>query len=144
MALGWVYVLTNAAMPGLIKIGQSAADPDYRSDALFTTGVPEPFFVAYKGLFENYAQLERIAHARLAAQRNRNEREFFRMTPEAAISVIRDLSATDPKYEEVTDECVQPLALPQTELPLKAKSMGQIERERRRAARLSRERSQQI
>lgn len=144
MALGWVYVLTNSAMPGLIKIGQSAIDPDNRSNALYTTGVPEPFTVAYKGLYENYAQLERKAHDRLAAQRNRNEREFFRMTPEAAISAIRDLSASGPKYEEVADECFQSLEVPQTELPLKAKSMGQIERERRRAARLSRERFQQI
>ena len=36
MALGWVYVFSNESMPGLIKIGQSAADPDLRAFELYT------------------------------------------------------------------------------------------------------------
>ena len=38
---GYVYVLTNEAMPGLVKIGRTTAnDPQTRVSNLYTTGVP--------------------------------------------------------------------------------------------------------
>lgn len=39
-----VYVLTNPAMPGLVKIGYTThADANTRIAQLYTTGVPVPF-----------------------------------------------------------------------------------------------------
>jgi len=38
-----VYILTNESMPGLVKIGWTAGDPNERADALSTTGVPTRF-----------------------------------------------------------------------------------------------------
>jgi len=110
MAIGWVYVLTNADMPNLIKIGQSASDPDLRSNELFTTGVPSPFVVAYKGLYDDYARLERLVHADLAADRHNTQREFFRLDVKSAVAAIRRLAASSPKYEEAVgtnDELTQ-------------------------------------
>lgn len=56
-AEGWVYVLANEAMPGLVKIGFSTKDPIIRAQHLYKdpkigalAGVPMPFFVAYKAL----------------------------------------------------------------------------------------------
>lgn len=43
---GIIYVLTNPAMPGLVKIGMTARDdPRVRMDELYTksAGVPVPF-----------------------------------------------------------------------------------------------------
>ena len=38
-----VYILTNEAMPGLVKVGRTASDLAGRIRALFQTGVPLPF-----------------------------------------------------------------------------------------------------
>src|SRR5688500_6481041 len=99
MALGWVYVLSNPDMPGLVKIGQSAADPDLRASELHTTGVPSPFAVEYKGLFENYASLERAVHQSLSEHRHNSTREFFRISSAQAVSRIRQLTPVPAKYE---------------------------------------------
>lgn len=41
---GIVYVLTNPAMPGLVKIGMTTrSDIDARMKELYSTGVPVPF-----------------------------------------------------------------------------------------------------
>jgi T5orf172 domain len=43
-----VYVLTNPAMPGLVKIGKTYADDvGVRLGQLYTTGVPLPFDLAF-------------------------------------------------------------------------------------------------
>ena len=40
---GWVYILTNEAMPGLVKIGYTMNDPAIRAEELSSdTGVPLP------------------------------------------------------------------------------------------------------
>ena len=46
--LSIVYVLTNSAMPGLVKIGYTAQDDaNSRIAQLYTTGVPVPFTIEY-------------------------------------------------------------------------------------------------
>lgn len=45
---GIVYVLTNPAMPGLVKIGMTTRDNlDARMRELYGTGVPVPFECKY-------------------------------------------------------------------------------------------------
>lgn len=45
---GIVYLLTNACMPGIVKIGKtSRADLQNRMKELYTTGVLVPFECAY-------------------------------------------------------------------------------------------------
>lgn len=42
--IGIVYVLSNRAMPGLVKIGMTTRpELDTRLKELYTTGVPVPF-----------------------------------------------------------------------------------------------------
>ena len=50
---GLIYVLTNEAMPGLVKIGITGSDPNSRADQLYTTGVPVPFTVEFAGEVPN-------------------------------------------------------------------------------------------
>ncbi len=42
---GWVYVITNAAMPGLVKVGYSLKDPSLRARGLGNTGAPHQYEV---------------------------------------------------------------------------------------------------
>ena len=43
MSEGTVYVLTNPAMPGMVKIGKTTRDVTHRLKDLYSTGVPLPF-----------------------------------------------------------------------------------------------------
>lgn len=106
MALGWIYVLSNESMPGLIKIGQSASDPELRAYELHTTGVPTKFHIEYKGLFADFAALERRVHILLHDYRHNNNREFFRLAPIDAIKAIKEAAQSESKYEETSQENV--------------------------------------
>ena len=44
---GWVYVISNKAMPGIIKVGYSNKDPKERAAEL-GTGAPHPYKVEYE------------------------------------------------------------------------------------------------
>lgn len=101
MSLGFVYILENPSMPGVLKIGQSAKDPKQRASELRTTGVPDPFEVVYFGLFQDFQHLERLVHAHLASYRRSNDREFFALPVEEAVSAIRNCATGAPIYEEL-------------------------------------------
>ena len=91
MAKGFVYVLSNAGQPGLLKIGYSRKVPAERAAELNTTGVAEPFVVEFYCLVENDAEAEAKIHSLLAAQRYRQDREFFRLEIQEAIEAIREI-----------------------------------------------------
>lgn len=58
-----VYVLSNAAMPGLIKIGMTQNDhTQTRINQLYTTGVPVPFKCEYACVVEDCRIVERALH----------------------------------------------------------------------------------
>lgn len=98
MSQGYVYVLVNAAMPGLVKIGCTTRDPNERADKLSTpTGIATPFIIAYVQEFSDCARAERTVHARLADRGMRvlDRREFFRCTPSEAIRTIIALAASE-------------------------------------------------
>ena len=100
---GWVYILTNEAMPGLVKIGYTMNDPTIRAEELSSdTGVPLPFVVAYKALVVNPKQIELKVHANLDSKRLNDKREFFKCEPFEAIRSIRDTGTV--KYEWSIEE----------------------------------------
>jgi hypothetical protein len=37
---GWIYVISNNSMPGLVKVGYSMKDPEERAKELDHTGTP--------------------------------------------------------------------------------------------------------
>ena len=101
---GIVYVLTNPAMPGIVKIGKTCRELDNRLSELYSTGVPLPFECAYAARVEDESQVERAFHLAFAPNRVNNRREFFSIEPEQAIGLLGLLAV-----EDVTPE-VQALA----------------------------------
>lgn len=94
--LSIVYVLTNPAMPGLVKIGITAlSDTETRIAQLYSTGVPVPFEIAGAAKVDNGEQVERALHLAFAPQRINPKREFFRIDPEQALVILRLLQKED-------------------------------------------------
>lgn len=88
---GYIYVLVNSSLPGLVKVGKTTRLPSDRADELSgSTGVPTPFIIAFEQLFENCHTAERYIHAALADRGTRlsANREFFTAKPVDVIKII--------------------------------------------------------
>lgn len=95
-----VYVVTNPAMPGLVKIGYtSQADAKDRIAQLYGTGVPVPFNIEYAARVDNAGKVEDALHTAFAPYRINPKREFFRIEPEQAIVILRLLQKDDATAE---------------------------------------------
>ena len=92
MSKGFVYVLSNPSMPGLVKIGFTVKVPSERATELGTTGVPTPFDVEFYCLVEDPYMLEKKVHEALASMRQSSDREFFRASVSEAIRAITHLT----------------------------------------------------
>ena len=84
-----VYVLTNEAMPGLIKIGLTADSVEARLTQLSSsTAVPLAFECYFAAEVKNAARIERTLHQLFAEYRINPKREFFRLDPEKVVLAI--------------------------------------------------------
>lgn len=86
MSKGYVYVLSNPSMPGLVKIGRTERDPNQRAVELWQTGVPTPFVVEGAFLVPDCAEAERRIHESCKAFRVHGSREFFRCEVKDALA----------------------------------------------------------
>lgn len=87
---GWVYVITNAAMPSLVKVGFSTKDPELRAAELGNTGSPHPYTVEYEMLIEEPYQIEQATHKFMSHVRE--GKEWFKCSVEEAVLSIRNIS----------------------------------------------------
>ena len=96
-ASGYVYVATNPAMPGIVKIGRTSQDdPESRISQLFNTSVPVPFDLQYAAAVpDDTKQVENALHVAFGPQRVHPNREFFNIDPEQAIAVLKLIDAQD-------------------------------------------------
>ncbi len=93
-----VYVLTNPAMPGIVKIGMTnASDVQKRMGELYSTGVPLPFDCAIAREIEdrNAAEIETALHTAFGPHRINNSREFFQLDPEQVEVLLRVMPGKD-------------------------------------------------
>ncbi|WP_454726294.1 MULTISPECIES: GIY-YIG nuclease family protein [Cupriavidus] len=93
MSTGYIYVLQNKAYgANVIKIGLTSRTPDLRAREIYAgaTGVPLPFDVASAYSVADCKRAEKLVHRLLKAYRLNNRREFFRVTPSVAVTVVRD------------------------------------------------------
>jgi hypothetical protein len=104
---GIVYVLTNPAMPDLVKIGMTTRNEiDSRMRELYSTGVPFPFECEYacKVLVCDCAKIEKALHVAFHPYRVNASREFFKILPEQAIAILKLLDRGSDITNEVTAE----------------------------------------
>jgi hypothetical protein len=90
MSRGSVYILTNPAMPGLIKIGKTTRSVEARISELWSTGVPLPFECYDNQYVPDCSALEATMHVLFAEDRVSGSREFFKTKPGLASKVLRD------------------------------------------------------
>ena len=65
-AVGFVYVLTNPALPDRVRVGRTDLLPEDRAKDLYATGVPEAFEVAFIAMTSRPVAVEHRAHDLLA------------------------------------------------------------------------------
>jgi hypothetical protein len=98
--LSVVYVLTNPAMPGMVKIGRTSQDDaKTRIDQLYTTGVPVPFTLEYVCKVPNSEEVEKALHIAFAPHRINPKREFFAIEATQAIAILKLLHVQDATAE---------------------------------------------
>lgn len=107
---GIVYILTNPAIPNMIKIGMTTVeDVKLRMAQLYTTGVPLPFECVYAAKVSNHEKVEKALHTAFGPDRINPKREFFEIEAAQAIAIIKlmELEDVTPKVaneKEVIDE----------------------------------------
>ncbi|MEK9596550.1 MAG: GIY-YIG nuclease family protein [Rhodospirillaceae bacterium] len=86
--MGIVYVLTNAAFDGYVKIGKTT-NLEQRLRSLDNTSVPLPFRCVYAVEVDDEAEIERLLHQTFADNRTRTTREFFEVDAQRVISAVK-------------------------------------------------------
>ena len=101
-----VYILTNEAMPGYIKIGRTETSVEQRMAELDKTSVPLPFQCFYAAKVDDFARVERTLHTAFGDSRVRPSREFFQLDPYKAKVVLELIALEDvtPRDDSATDE----------------------------------------
>jgi hypothetical protein len=90
-----VYILESSSIPEMVKIGYTKNDPIERANQLSkSTGVPTPFNVVYSYSCFNGERIEKAVHKHFRKQRVSNQREFFYVTVNEAITIIESMGAT--------------------------------------------------
>ncbi len=95
---GYIYILSNPAMPNLLKIGQTRGSLKARVDQLNSaTGVPKPFVIEAYFLSQNPRHEEGLVHKVLASSRAPG-REFFNLPLKSALLQCEEVLRRKPQY----------------------------------------------
>jgi len=100
-----VYVLINEAMPGYAKIGITN-NLEQRIRSLDTTGIPLPFECFYACKVDDSAFVERQIFDAFMDHRVRSSREFFEISPERAVAILKlvEIENVTPKKDFVESQ----------------------------------------
>ncbi|MBY0420859.1 MAG: GIY-YIG nuclease family protein [Parvularculaceae bacterium] len=94
--VGIIYVLTNPAMPGIVKLGKTTnLDPSVRMSQLYTTGVPVPFVCELAVSVDDETKAEQALQLAFGPYRINPKREFFQIEPEQAIAILKLIGTRD-------------------------------------------------
>ena len=105
---GIVYIISNPAMPGLVKIGKTS-NLESRMRSLYSSGVPLPFRIIYAKKVKDYSFVERKLHSGLRLVRENMNREFFRIPEEDVINLLEmvdgeDVTPRDDQFDDKEDK----------------------------------------
>lgn len=118
-----VYVLTNEAMPGLVKVGLTGDKVESRITQLNAVpGVPLPFECYYAAEVDDMKRVESLLHQLFSEHRINPKREFFKVDPEKVV-----IALSIGKFKEVTPG----------EVEVDAEEQAALERAKARRPRLS-------
>jgi hypothetical protein len=97
MSSGFVYVLSNPSMPGIVKIGKTTRLPSDRASELYkqSSGVPEQFKVEFAMWTQDCDDIESCVHESLDEFRVNQSREFFSVAVFEAVRIVFDSIAAD-------------------------------------------------
>lgn len=99
-----IYVLTNEAMPGYVKIGRTTTNLEQRIRELnASTSVPLPFTAFYACTVKDAQFVEHQLHDAFDNNRVNPRREFFRIDPERVVSALKlaEIENITPKRDYV-------------------------------------------
>lgn len=101
-----IYILTNEAMSGYIKIGKTTDLTTRVKDLSRASGVPLPFQVFYAAEVDDMDFVEKKLHEAFGRTRVAENREFFTETPERVVAAIklRELRDVTPREDIVEFE----------------------------------------
>lgn len=108
---GYVYVLSNPSMPGLVKIGRSIHGGNKRARDIFQTGVPEPFRLEFELLCDDHEAVEQAVHSELGLYRPWIDREFFRV--DIAMAMVSIINAALEPHDYRAAHCYEYSAIDQ-------------------------------
>jgi hypothetical protein len=107
---GYIYILSNPAMPGILKIGRSKHGGRLRAKELYRQGgtsVPLPFKMEFEVWSEDCVFHESYLHEQLKDQRINDSREFFRINIDIArMAVLKAICMDYDHAVEHYDFCI--------------------------------------
>lgn len=106
---GILYLLTNPAMPNMVKIGITTKTTEERMSQLYSTGVPLPFVCEYAIKVFDISIVESKIHTIFSKQRVNPKREFFNLGVVEAKALFELIESLKPggKDTEIATEEVQ-------------------------------------
>ncbi len=112
MSIGYIYILSNPSMPGILKIGFTNRETvEQRVRELSSaTAVPEPFEVEYYCLTHDVEEIEKKIHQEFSAERSPGK-EFFK------VSIWEAVTKTDLFIRTVKNRFEKPHPPPPPEPP---------------------------
>ncbi|OHB25051.1 MAG: hypothetical protein A2542_00150 [Parcubacteria group bacterium RIFOXYD2_FULL_52_8] len=102
-----IYILTNEAMPGYVKIGKTSTSLEQRIKELSaSTSVPLPFTCFYACTVRDSAFVEHQLHDAFDNNRVNPRREFFEIAPERVVAALKlaEIENVTPKRDLIETE----------------------------------------
>ena len=101
---GWLYVISSPSLPGLVKLGATRRlNPTIRVKELSSSSLPEPFHAHCFVFSDDCFELENNIHKYFDKERVNPDREFFRIEPQEAIDVLKEIFHVDVHF--VDEDC---------------------------------------
>ena len=101
---GWVYVISNRAMPDIIKIGYTNRTPEVRAAELDGTSSPFPHVIEYAVRVLDPASLEKNVHVQLKS--NNVGKEWFECDLLLAVRTIRSEAIDTITFEQLGERLI--------------------------------------
>jgi DNA polymerase III epsilon subunit-like protein len=99
---GWIYLITNQAMPGHVLVDYCETDPIQQANKLNGPGAPYPYIVAYTALMT-----DPLCSVELFSKKYSDKKQsgkWYSFAPSKAVAVIRKLCGEQILYEDVKIE----------------------------------------